>query len=253
VDTGACRSCVSSDFVKQLKLKAKPLKTGDARILFAANNNAIKTEGTVEIDLKIQGLVIPFEFTVIHNLSQKLIIGLDLLNASQAKIDLEDHTVTLCDLVALPLETIRQQIFSKLMNALIIPPRSETLIPVTIPQHYVLKTSIIEPVPSLQKKALLLARTLIQPDRHLTTCSVLNLTNQSKLKKRAVIATIAATTQQEEPKLKKKPSNEKETADQTIYDKIEILNKRGVEIKNPELTETEKHKFYELLFENRDL
>jgi hypothetical protein len=53
--------------------------------------------------------------------------------------------------------------------------------------------------------------------------------------------------------LKKTPSSETETADQTIYDKIEILNKRGVEIKNPELTETEKHKFYELLFENRDL
>jgi hypothetical protein len=30
------------------------------------------------------------------------------------------------------------------------------------------------------------------------------------------------------------------------------LNKKGVEITNPELTK-EKHKFYELLFDNRDL
>jgi hypothetical protein len=51
VDTRASRSCVSSNFVNQLKLKAKPLKTVDARVLFAANNNTIKTEGTVEIDL----------------------------------------------------------------------------------------------------------------------------------------------------------------------------------------------------------
>jgi hypothetical protein len=108
IDTGASRSCVSSKFVKQLKLKTKPIKTGDARVLFSADNNAIKTEGTVDIDLKIQGLVIPFEFTVIQNLSQKLIIGLDLLNASQAKIYLEDKTVTFCDLVALPLETSRR-------------------------------------------------------------------------------------------------------------------------------------------------
>jgi hypothetical protein len=41
---------MSSNFVKQLKLKAKPIKTGDARILFSANSSAIKTEGTVEID-----------------------------------------------------------------------------------------------------------------------------------------------------------------------------------------------------------
>jgi hypothetical protein len=31
------------------------------------------------------------------------------------------------------------------------------------------------------------------------------------------------------------------------------LNKKGVKITNPDLTEEEKHKFYELLFENRDL
>jgi hypothetical protein len=60
IDTGASRSCVSSNFVKQLKLKPKQIKTGDARILFSADNNAIKTEGTVDIDLKIQGLIIPF-------------------------------------------------------------------------------------------------------------------------------------------------------------------------------------------------
>jgi hypothetical protein len=178
VDTGASKSCVSSNFVNQLKLKAKPLKTGDARILFAANNNTIKTEGTVEIDLKIQGFVIPFKFTVIHNLSQKMILGFELLNASQAKIDLEDKTVTFCDLVALALETLRQQNFLKLMNDSIIPPRSETLIPVAISQHYVLQTSMVEPVPSLNKKSLLLTKMLVQPDRHITTCSVLNLTRQ---------------------------------------------------------------------------
>jgi hypothetical protein len=177
-------------------------------------------------------------------LSQKLIIGLDLLNASQAKIDLEDKTVIFCDLVALPLETSRQQKNLKLINALIIPPRSETLIPVTIPQHYVLRTSMIEPVPSLKNKSLLLAKVLIQPDRHITTCSVLNLTNQAKfMKKGTVIATIAAASQQDEPKLTKEVPVETETADQTIFEKIEILNKRRVQITNPELTDEEKYRF----------
>jgi hypothetical protein len=86
----------------------KTVKTGDARVLFSA----IKMEGTVDIDLKIQGLVIIFEFTVIHNLNQKLIKGLDVLKATQAKIDLEDKSVTFCDLVALPLESTRKHIFS---------------------------------------------------------------------------------------------------------------------------------------------
>jgi hypothetical protein len=66
IDTGASRSCVSSSLVKRLKLKIKPIKTGDARVLFSADYNAIKTEGIVDIDLKVQGLVIPFEFTVIQ-------------------------------------------------------------------------------------------------------------------------------------------------------------------------------------------
>jgi hypothetical protein len=254
VDTGASRSCISSSLVQKLKLKYNPIKTGDARVLFSVDNSAIKTEGTVDIDLKIQGLVIPFEFTVMRNVTCGLIIGLDLLNACQAKIDLEDKTVTFCDLVALPLETTRQQNFLKLTNALVLPPRSESLIPVTIPRNYVLKTSIVEPVPSLKKKSLLLAKTLILPDRHVTACSVLNLTNQAKfIRKGTVIATISGATPEVESKLSKDPERENDRNDQTILEKIEILNQKGVEITNPELSEEEKHKFYELLYDNRDL
>jgi hypothetical protein len=72
IDTGASRSCVGSTFAKQLKLTQKTVKTGDAQVSFSADNSAIKTEGTVDIDLKIQGLVIQFEFTMIQNLNQKL-------------------------------------------------------------------------------------------------------------------------------------------------------------------------------------
>jgi hypothetical protein len=97
---------------------------------------------------------------------------------------------------------------------------SETLIPVTMPQHYVLRTSVVEPVPSLKKKSLLLTTILIQPDRHLTTCRVLNLTNQAQfMKKGNVMATIAAASQQDEPKLTKEALGETKIADQTIFEK----------------------------------
>jgi hypothetical protein len=79
------------------------------------------------------------------------------------------------------------------MNSVEIPARSESLLPVIIPREYLLQTSIIEPVLTMNKKSLLMAKLLVKPDRHTTFCSALNLTNQSKfLKRGTVIATITS-------------------------------------------------------------
>ena len=77
------------------------------------------------------------------------------------------------------------------MEAVLIPPKSEALIPVSIPPYYTPKLSVIEPAASLHVQKLALAKAIVNPSKNRTVCKVLNPTNESVfLRRRAVLATL---------------------------------------------------------------
>jgi hypothetical protein len=83
LDTGASKSCISLSFLKRLKLEAKPLNTGDIRRLFTANQTSIEIVGTIDLDVRIQGLLIPFTFNVLNKLAYNAILGIDFFNSNK--------------------------------------------------------------------------------------------------------------------------------------------------------------------------
>jgi hypothetical protein len=82
IDTGAITSCLSEQFARFLHLKPTPTK--DKIKLLSANSSPICSLGTVDIELSIQGLVIPFTMHVLRSLSHRLILGQDFLQFSNA-------------------------------------------------------------------------------------------------------------------------------------------------------------------------
>jgi hypothetical protein len=75
IDTGANTSCISDQFARFLRLRPVPCK--DNIKLISAKSSPICYLGTLDVELSIQGLVIPFTVHVLKSMSHKLILGQD--------------------------------------------------------------------------------------------------------------------------------------------------------------------------------
>ena len=73
-------------------------------------------------------------------------------------------------------------------DAVLIPPRSEALIPVLLPLHFGAGLSIIEPSIKLHILQLALAKSIVSPIWNRTVCKIMNPTNVAKFVKRKTIA-----------------------------------------------------------------
>ena len=193
VDTGSVRSCISQNFLRQLKLKYQPLRKGDLASLFAANGSHIKILGKIELTIKIEGLHIPFQFLVLENLHHKIILGTDFLTNAHAVINMQERTVIFADLVEIPFLPTKQENILTTCKAIMIPPQTEALISVDIPFKYRLQESIVEPLNS--NNQFLIGKLLVKPTQHQTICRVLNCDDTALfIKKGRPLATISPAT-----------------------------------------------------------
>jgi hypothetical protein len=97
VDSGTARSCVSRGFVDKLRVTTTPLGSADPPFLFTANQTQMPNLGIVELNISIQGLVIPFSFYVFEALAQNTILGVDFLQFSQAEICFNQRVISFYD------------------------------------------------------------------------------------------------------------------------------------------------------------
>jgi hypothetical protein len=87
----------SARLVKKTKIQIQPLKISDNKILISAGGNPMSVIGKILLPIKLNGLSIPFEFSVIENVTHDCIIGMPFLAHSKANIDLSNHRVTFYD------------------------------------------------------------------------------------------------------------------------------------------------------------
>jgi hypothetical protein len=71
-----------------LKLTVSPLLAGECHTLLVANGTKLEIVGKIELQVNIKGLTIPYCFLVLENLHHALLLGIDFLNFTKAKIDL---------------------------------------------------------------------------------------------------------------------------------------------------------------------
>ena len=76
IDTGAHFSCISLALIRNLHLEKEVVPAPDHKKLFTANGKIL---GTILLSVNIQGLIIPFTFYVLEQLTHKLIIGINFL------------------------------------------------------------------------------------------------------------------------------------------------------------------------------
>jgi hypothetical protein len=133
IDTGAVTSCISEQFARALRLTPQP--TLDEVKLISANKSPIRSLGTVNVDIAIQGLVVPFTLHVLQSLSHRVVFGQDFLRFSGAIIDCGNHSISMFDgLVHAALTCFAQRdAVLRLTQNVIIPAATEALVRLAVP------------------------------------------------------------------------------------------------------------------------
>ena len=177
VDTGAHHSCVSLSFIRRIRKQKLIVNSANQRRLFSANGKPMRVIGTIQLTLDFNNLTVPITFCVLDHLHHDIILGMDFLKQTNANIDIPSKVVTLYDgLVGVNL-TRPADVILRTVDAVLIPPRSEALIPVSVPPYCGSVLSIIEPSIKLSNKNLTLARTIVIPKQDRTACKILNPTD----------------------------------------------------------------------------
>jgi len=145
IDTGAFYSCASLAFIKRLKLDSHIVSTSGHNRLFTANGKPMHVLGTVNLTLNIQDFEVPVTFYVIPRLQFNVILGTQFLSQTKANIDMDSQTLTFYnDFAGTPIST-KSDTLVRTTEAILLPPKSECLIPVTVPPHFGTGLAIIEP------------------------------------------------------------------------------------------------------------
>ena len=187
VDTGASRSVASEDCRKQIGATLQPLEQGEISQLFAADGRVVKIQGKIDCDININGLIIPFKILIVNQLTQKIIIGQDFLQHTQAKIDYSDNTVTFYD------DMVGANLLNNFKNmknivrvskSCRIPARTEALIQGfssknSFRGNQVTQSFLLEALSKQPSQDYLIARTLTIPRQSKVVCRIINPTNRT--------------------------------------------------------------------------
>ena len=269
IDSGAVASCCNLDLVRKLKLKISPPDTNFS--LVSANKSPIETIGTTEVELHIQGLVVPFKLHIVKDLSFQILLGNDFLRYSQAQISYKTKTISLFDdLISAPLTTLADKFnIARIAETIIIPPRTEAIVQINVPQAYQGKQCFLENTQPNKSTDLMVGRAIIQPTKKRTLCRVCNVSNREAILKTG--RPIARVTLIHEQQLVCSAlANEDISTDKADVDnndlhdvnletvppheeRLTYLTKMGLTLNNSNLTTEEMQQLTDLLYRYREI
>jgi len=237
-----------------MKLTPSPLTSRDLSRLAAADGRALACIGTIGLTLTIQGLKIPQKFTVVKNLTYKLILGLDFMQNMQASIDFGHNTLSICDdLVIEPLlaEKLPTNVMRVAFNCTI-PPLSEAVIAMTSDKPYN-GQFLLTPLPTSFRKHISLAHAVVNIHNRKTQCRILNPTHSPvSLNKRTVLATVTPISNSQIFAYDK--SHETPPVPTVNFaSQLKTLNDLGIDVSATAYTQPQKEQVVAFVYNNRDL
>jgi len=129
---------VTERFANKHKLTVTPATDPAITKLLSANTGDIAVVRTTEFVIKVAGLSLPVSARVARVLSIDLLVGVDFLQACEAKIDYRTGLISLSDdLVKTPLlSDTNSDNLATCSQSVCIPAETEMLIPVSVPSWF---------------------------------------------------------------------------------------------------------------------
>jgi O-acetyl-ADP-ribose deacetylase (regulator of RNase III) len=216
--------------------------------LIAANKTSLKRYGNVEVDFRINGLVIPFSVAVVDQLNHDCIIGVDFLRKTMAKIDMHCNTLELFDGLSVTPMIKPEGAMAFTLSTVTIPPKSETLFPIGTKKSF--DMDVLLEGGCAPCNTLMIARTLLNP-RKLMCCRALNPTDKAIiLRPRTPVGRISPVTAVQQQIATPPPPHGKLPS---IADMRSALEAKGVCFDNTAVTGPDLDRLITQLFINQDI
>jgi len=268
VDTGAVKSCISLDLMRKLCLTPTQPSTDQPEYLVAASGARMPNIGTVDIEIFIQGLVIPFTFYVLKDLTHSCIFGMDLLTSTGANINLAQQCISFYDglVVTTLINKFDRSALVRLSKSLVIPAKTEAIVPVKLHPKHRAKTSLMEIWPPIKNQMIAVAAAVVKPQTNETCCRVINLgITPRRLRAGTPIAVISAldlNDQHNQAVLNGSHTTEKCEASLMSLstentpphaERVKVLEQKGFNFTDTKLPAEQFERLSTLLFNNIDL
>ena len=189
IDTGATISCISEKIVRLLR-KSKRIQMSTRKNLWAANNRPLSVKGEIDLRLDFDGVVFHTNFQVVDSLSTGVLLGMDYLWDTKAKIDIENEKLIIGDAIEIQLMEKNEGLV-RTATRVTIAGLSEAIIPVNIPWHFQKRTSLLRSAVPLGYNGVAGAKCIVKANTGPAPYRVLNfLTKPCTLKRGSVIIII---------------------------------------------------------------
>jgi hypothetical protein len=252
IDTGADISLISGRIYNKI---SKNIKAGDrnknAKTVLTANATPLKITAETEVELKINGLQIPFTVSVIEELNYDIILGLNFLDETQAVIDVSKNSLVLYQgLLSVPMTPTGEAALVRTVAHVTIPAMSEATFPVKPSCKLNSGNYIIEGELQSPSRGLLIARTLVNPANGLVTCRAMNTTDKPiKFRPGVPVGALATVTIPRQGV----PQQTRSEQLPTVAEMQNVLQDLNISFKDTALTGRDFDNLVTLLYRNRDL
>ena len=190
VDTGSAASILSTNVF--MNLKNRPTLVETDLTLTAADGGNLNVLGTVDLQFSLENGSFCHEFVVAEVDDLEGILGMDFLEQHNVTIQVAQGVLMFADQQLVRLEKDYTSLCTrvKLSKKVVIPPDSEVIVPAyAVGVKDTSIKNLVEPFQFLQKKGLLVARTLVNPEN--IQFSVANISDKPiKFDKHTTVASL---------------------------------------------------------------
>ena len=257
VDSGAQVSIVSEELLARLPGINKAQFKEENRQLRAGNSTLMQINQSIELNIRLGGLLIPFRFYKFDKASHTVILGLDFLKYTRSTLDIEHDILSLYSGLT-EVRMTRFGLASDLMtvSAVNIPPATEVIMQVQARRpltqgEYIIEKNTTSNIPLLVAKCVVQAHN--NNNKETYNCRVMNPSNKEiRLMPDTVIASAESAIVLTGEVKSVEPPEEKGQMP-TLEQMKTTLEQKGVNFQGTAVQGREREELIRLLFRNRDL
>src|SRR5437867_1914453 len=178
IDTGCSTSILSEALLKRLHVNTQNLEPSEIKNLIGANGSTIPVIGKINLNIRLHGLTVPYEFLIAKSLTHELMVGHDFMSMTEAVIDYPNNSISFYDhLVVMPFINKHDTVIASLVTYCNLEPRTETIVDVKISRRLADGDYLLESLPVRENQKILTAKILAHVENGRTICRLLNATN----------------------------------------------------------------------------
>jgi hypothetical protein len=164
---------------RRLRIQPQPLTAETQQNLFSANGSMLKLLGTADLTLDISGLKIPHTVYICDNLNELMILGRSFLTDSSAVIDFRNQTLTISDVLQIPLQhKIDKDSFVRAKESICVQPNTEIIFDVSCANQFNNQDVLLTAIPGEQFRKFAVANSISRVQKNQALCRLMNYTDK---------------------------------------------------------------------------